>query len=1047
MQRSICCAGIVLLATLQAIQPARGEDFVLREQLGHTWSNELVTFPVTPQQLAALHAGAVLVGPGGRTVPSQLMVADGSETRVAFQVTLDPGETLTYRVGRGAKPEPADIVVEESAAAIVLQNRHTGIKLSKSLTRDAGPIAGIRLRSGRWTSGSTLTGTAAVRKYEARVVASGPVFVDAECVTEFVDGGNWTIRVRMLNNEPVVLVSESFDMPSGGRMNLPLSGEQFQPDRMLYRRGQGRLGKVESQSVGAGRAFLLEPWLRWWMNERQGNWFAVHDAVDAKPFGELLMVAALKPSKWVDPNWSGRAKALPPQAEAIAGPSGVSMQWPLGGGQRRWMLGTPARDESLAGLDDPAKAKRPFAPRPQEYVIKHGDFPLEDVKDFVLDWPGDHANYPRLFIGAADLPGIRRQLAANSRVAATRAAEAVVDEGQAKPRKKKVSGPKVWSPKQPIDKYRLEEPLAVWFESQSTEVGDALARTSQEWLEQLVNDGLLLQNSRQTIGIAPHTQSVLLLPALNLTDAALSHPGMSEQLRKRILARVAFLGYVVHSADYWSPERGFAANPNMTTTVALYQVAIASLIPSHPQAKTWADRGLMELSRQLESWSDDDGGWLEAPHYALVSLDHILGAHTMAARAGFLPPQPDPRLQRSIEWLAKISTPPDLRTGGFRHLPPIGNTYHGEGSGIFGLAARLWSTDAPPLARRLQWMHEAQGGPPIGLFGPFATFAGYRSLLMLKPVPATAPDYGSAWFRDTGVVLRHGFGTERESNALLIAGANHEHYDFDSGSLTFWARGRALADDFGYIGRQAAEYHSLLSSPAIPADGVMQVEAFSANPAFDFVRGRKGAWQRQLALLKDPDPSGPLSLLSRDHHDDERDATWRLWLTANRVVLHEQGATVEGEQDVDLDIFVFNPAGLDLRTESTTQKSQGRRDGREGPVEISQTALVATLRGRGAISAVLVPRWKSETSPTVTWFADGAGAVIERPDGREYLFASDAERSGIAAAARPVVSPDGQVTFETNAAGVQRRSAASSATVATPGQVRVGDEVTRKFAN
>src|SRR5690606_26412018 len=134
-----------------------------------------------------------------------------------------------------------------------------------------------------------------------------------------------------------------------------------------------------------------------------------------------------------------------------------------------------------------------------------------------------------------------------------------------------------------------------------------IVRESAAWLRMVVHDDLLDQHSRVTLGVAPHSQAVLLLPTLNLTDAALGVESLTPELRQQLLAQLAFLGYVVNRDDYWSPARGYAANPNMTTTVAQYQVTVAALIPSHPQAKQWATRGLGTLKYQLNAWSDADG--------------------------------------------------------------------------------------------------------------------------------------------------------------------------------------------------------------------------------------------------------------------------------------------------------------------------------------------------------------------------------------------------------------------------------------------------------
>lgn len=94
-----------------------------------------------------------------------------------------------------------------------------------------------------------------------------------------------------------------------------------------------------------------------------------------------------------------------PLIPVAAEKDGVVAEMPLGGDSRTWLLGTPLREGSLAPL---AGKDLRIAPLPQRYLIKYGDFPLDVVKDYVLDWPGDHDNYPRLFVGNGGASSTKR---------------------------------------------------------------------------------------------------------------------------------------------------------------------------------------------------------------------------------------------------------------------------------------------------------------------------------------------------------------------------------------------------------------------------------------------------------------------------------------------------------------------------------------------------------------------------------------------------------------------------------------------------------------
>jgi hypothetical protein len=561
-----------------------------------------------------------------------------------------------------------------------------------------------------------------------------------------------------------------------------------------------------------------------------------------------------------------------------------------------------------------------------------------------------------------------------------------------------------------------------------------MAAKAEEYLQTCV-DWYLKQDAKLTPGAAPHMQT-LILSVLNLVDPVLSTEAFTPEARKRVLARLAFLGYVVSSPDYWSPERGYSGFANMTSVVAMYRTALGCMLPSHPRAKGWAKLGLNQLSWQLDAWSDEDGGWIEAPHYAMVSFDHLLAGFAMAANAGYSDRLFDPRMRKVIEWFAAISTPRDARTGGWRHQPPIGNTYHGEPNGVYGIAAALWKNKDPNFAARMQWLFEQHGSyPGLGSGWNFPTMLGYRFLMNSSGVAPKPAELGSVWFRKTGVVLRNKMTSKRETYLHMIAGPNHEHYDADSGSIMLYGKGRVLCDDWGYLGRHPDKWHSMLTGPAANGYATMQITDFATTAAFDYVTGTKGAWQRQIGFVKDTDPLGPNFFVIRDSYSADGDVTWRLWLTtaisagpgkqmpkvgaaafparatalsdkndilgeaktkkpnekvaSGTVALTDFGATLWGMEDVDMDIFIHKPGKMSLSLEPAKLRiGTGNWMGSIEPVVNSQTALTARLKGRGTVTALLYPRLKGEPSPKVVWSADGRIAEVRTKWGTDYVFVS-----------------------------------------------------------
>ena len=1009
---------ISLLLAVPVNSAAGAADFRLEEKLGHHWSHERVTFALTDEQAGKAASGKALTGNGGQEIPYQLLRDTVSDRQIiTFQTDLPPFEHREFRFSQQPASATTDLVIRETEDELKIENEWIGLAVRKRLVKGQGPVAAMRLRSGKWVGSSSLVSASAVRKYLADITARGPVLTEVRCRIEFGDGGKWTLRFRIESGEPVVLVEEQFDAPAGGAFRLYLDSGDFTPTRVLYRSGKGgTLGQVSSGAIGEGKVFTLEPWLQWWKEERRGNWLGLYDDTpgpQAETPNGLLMIGLLRPAVWKNPNWSGRAKHVDLVVPVSSKQNRVAAEFPLGGGSRVWMMGAPDQAESLAPL---SAEQRKLAPLPHKYLIKHGDFPLDEIKDYVLSWDHGPQQHPRLFIGRDDVEAMREILDTDLKELER------------------------WERRQPIDKYNIKDPLRVYFASGSEQLGDKIVDQSAQWLQTVVVDDLLEQEARVTLGFAPHNQAVLLLPTLNLTDAALGVETISAQQREIILARLAFLGYVVNSANYWSPERGFSANPNMTTTVAHYQVVIASLIPTHPMAGEWAARGLATLRRQLLEWSDAEGGWLEAPHYALVAYDHMLAAFIMAQRAGFSNDLYDDRMRKVIEWLARISTPPNPRTGNSRHLPPIGNTYYGEASAMFCIVAGLWQERDPGFAARMQWMCEEQGTVSLGLGWSFPSMTGYTDFLQARGVKAETADFGSAWFPETGVVLRTGSASPRETYLHLIAGSNHEHYDYDSGSVVIWGKGSLLADDWGYIGRHAAEFHNLLTAPLVR--GEMRVENFSTQELLDYVSGLKVSWRRQVSLVKDDDPLGSNFFFIRDRHHVRLGSAWRLWLAVEpgrgRVDLHSHGATVSGADDIDFDLFFYRPENLGLKIEQAEQDARvANLDGRVGPVKLNKTAVIATPGSLAAVSCLVYPRLKWETAPQVIWHANGRIAQVILEEGTDYVFMASPTGSD---EGREFRTSSRELSFSGSSGLVRVRNNQTVLSLGAPGTIRFGDK-------
>jgi hypothetical protein len=938
-------------------------DFVLRDFLGREWRNESVRFPLSAAQLKHAQASAALVGPGRRAVAYQVVAGEGGAPgALEFLADLDPYETRSYRFAESRAPASGDLKVEETGDVIRLENSRVGISIRTRLVPGQGPIEAFRMPSGRWVGDSVLKAAPSVRAYSAKLVVKGPVFAEILCRFEFSNGGRWDVRLRLQAHEPVVLVDESFSAGEGTTLTLKLN-RGLGANRLLYRRGSGEVGRLATADINApGEVplFVLEPWLHWWERDRQGTWFGLYDQSGA----DLLAIGAADAATWVDP--AQKADVRAPVRLAVAARGGeVNWTLPLSNGARKWMIGGFDRETSLT----PSGGKNVnVAPLPQQAFIKHGAFALDRIKDYVLDWNGEDAGHPRLIVTEADLAPWRRGFRVNPAKLAALATT-------------------------PLHEEQMDDAIAYYFATGDAALSRQLAATAVRWMQRAV-EMYLRQDAVPTLGFAPHHQQAVLLPAVLLADVVWSSPHLSPELRQRLKAQLAFLGYTVNRADYWSPARGFNANPNMTSTVATFQTMLGCVIVSHPLAKTWIANGMRELkNNQLDTWADDNGGWIEAPHYALASYDNLLGSFIATRNAGINEYLYDPKMKKVIEWLAKISTPPDSLANGRRRLPPVGNTYMREPSGEFGTVAYLWRSRDPAFAAEMQWMHRQHGSylePGVGGFA--ATLAGFRKLLADTSLADRAPAYRSEWFPRTGVVLRSHFPSARETQLHLIAGTNHEHYDRDSGSFTLWGKGRIVANDFGFNGRAPGDDHNMVVSAGAPDHAVMRVALFRPGASVDYVRGAKNdAWERQIAFVKHPDPLGPNYVVISDRVKSGT-ATARTWFTAKNVKPAADGALVEGAEDVDTDVFMAggSPAGP---VEPRTRETWGMKAESYGRVATTQLGLSVRFDASTALTTALYPRLKTQPRPAFSAIANGQGVKVTSDAGTDYIFLANARIS------------------------------------------------------
>jgi hypothetical protein len=719
---------------------------------------------------------------------------------------------------------------------------------------------------------------------------------------------------------------------------------------MFYRDNSSRCQLTRLAEVPGDTAFLLRAWPAWWGSTPSAHWTSFCESSG----DDLLVLGCREPAVWVEPE---RTKW---DAGVMLSKSRLEAAFQLQGFRRKWLLACLRKTESVP------QGEKLVAPLPQQHLIRHGDVRLDAVKDYVLAWDDQATPHPGLFLTPPELDRFRKTFAVDRhRLATLRTAK--------------------------MHPYQMEDYVAYFLATGDKELGRNIAGTLFELLQGAV-DGFVLQNDLRTQGTAPHHRVCPVMWSAILADLAFAPGVLTPEERSRVKAQLAFLGYTLANPDFHSPERGYSANPNMTTSARGMLGLVACCLPNHPRARDWAQLALAEVRKELETWTGPNGGWLEAPHYMTVSMDSIIPVAAALRGKGFSDTEwlYHPRLKLAMAWLAKISTPPDPRLGGDRHMPEIGNTYLGERTCLPGWAAWIWRERDPQFAQQMQWMWQAHGAPKnLGIGGAYPGFQGYTSVILDGAAPAQPPRWMSEWFDDCGAVLRAHFPGPHETYLHYIQGRLHQHYDYDEGAFILWGKGQPLCEDFGYYGRAAATDHSRVDdgfSEQLGNEG--RIHEFAAGAA-DYLRGERAGWQRQILLVKDDDPLGPNYFVVRDDVAANRAADWRVWIaTDGAPALRTNPIRAQGRFAADLVVFFPDAPGPRLSTESLT-----RRSGASGfaSQESTQWCLHVKLPGGTPCVAVLYPVLRNQPTPKLTALAEGRIIKIESTFGTDYAMLGQEE--------------------------------------------------------
>src|SRR6266487_491137 len=151
--------------------------FTLRDYIGREWQSELVFFKVDSALVG--RKDAVLRDAQGREVPYQWSTQDDGS--IAFLASVPKFTRVEYKLIQGTPKALLNVKVLQQPEMLEVANDKTGIRLyTKSEASQRGPIAGVKLVSGKWIGSGKLKWPMVPTDFQTSVLTDGPVFADLE---------------------------------------------------------------------------------------------------------------------------------------------------------------------------------------------------------------------------------------------------------------------------------------------------------------------------------------------------------------------------------------------------------------------------------------------------------------------------------------------------------------------------------------------------------------------------------------------------------------------------------------------------------------------------------------------------------------------------------------------------------------------------------------------------------------------------------------------------------------------------------------------------
>lgn len=766
----------------------------LAEHLGRDWPRQVVgrllSAPLPADERLAVVADA------GRAAPAQLS-RDGR--RLWYPAELGAGARQRYELIGGDRPPESPLRWSASDGILEIATEELGVRLGWGDGVDSTPtpaLAGVRGPDAVWFGASSWCGISPAA-LECELLEAGPVRLVARQVFTMADGGRFSCLWTVDCAEPALHLDMKWapqvESPTGGEAERPAAlelhmGGDFAPTEAYWRphspspwRAPESCGPHKRQVYDVpptADCLSLGPFYNW-EKDAASFWCGWTEARR-----DLLYLGCPRPSRYHTRSSYERV------AVVTGGTKGLSVRVPLQAGRSALTLALLNRDKTAICASG--------APCDLDRLHQRLNGPdLGDYCSMVLEWPDmEQMTFPRLWVSAEDLPGLRQRFA---RWAWLRERF----EAHAEDRLLDVhSEPELRL--DPAGAPALGQDPAGAYLVTGDEVWAARARQSlvddlDGMVESLLDYGPSVDGNLG-ISLARPWRALV----LNL-DLVLSSRAFPAEERESVLRKLAFVAEVSCTADAW-PATGSGVhrgNDNFHPDVTSARGLAAAQLDGHPRQTEWLSAAAGEMTRFMAAYHLPSGMSRESATYQLCSLACALQLDAALRRRGLPTVVDQPVCKASLDFLASTQTPVDERCG-HRMLPTVGHvTVHAWCQSLqayFGWAARVTVDSDPSFSARMMAAWRRGGGFVLPLHDFLQSRIWSLPLCLLDPeLPG---EESPAWLKSRahdgfGAILRADHGAGEEGYLALKMGECSGHYDNDEGSLIWYAYGQPLLIDYG----------------------------------------------------------------------------------------------------------------------------------------------------------------------------------------------------------------------------------------------------------